>query len=330
MRGKWLLLSGTVILVAIALGALSLLRRDEGKEAPPAVSKAPEFTASEVSLQGTIRAQQVVPVGVPMEGTIHAFFADAGEQVYEGQLLAQIQNTSIESERDAAAAELDRARAEANKLDSALISARLEASRARADASRARSEFERAEKTFQRQQMLYTKGATPRLTFEKARKEFDLAKAGYLSLEEVARGAEDRVAEMSRQADAARKELAERVNDLEQAGQNLAAGQILSPVDGLVISRRSQQGMTVAPDMEDLFVIAVDLTMLEVVVEPEPPVLARVRAGQDTLIQLAEIPGQALPGKVREVKEGSVIVEFTNPNPAVRPGLTAQVVLKLR
>lgn len=322
-------MSGTVILVAIALGALSLLRRDEGKELPPAVSKAPEFTGPEASLRGTIRAQHVVPVGVPMEGTIHAFFADAGQSVYEGQLLAQIQNTSLESERDAAAADLERARAEANKLDSALIAARLEASRARADASRARSEFESAEKTYQRQQMLYTKGATPRLVFEKAQKEFNLAKAGYLSLEEVARGADDRVAEMSRQADAARRELTQKTSDLEQAGQNLAAGQILSPVDGLVISRRSGQGMTVDPDMEDLFVIAVDLAMLEVVLEPEPPVLARVRAGQDALVQVAELPGQALPGKVREVKESSVIVEFTSPDPSIKPGLTAQVVLKL-
>jgi multidrug resistance efflux pump len=82
-------------------------------------------------------------------------------------------------------------------------------------------------------------------------------------------------------------------------------------------------------DLKDLFQIAVELSSLEVVVEPEPPVLERIRPGQEAVIQVAEIPGEGLPGKVREIKSGQVVVEFVSPSPAVQPGLTAQVRIKL-
>ncbi len=331
MRGKWLLISGIVVFLAIAAGALSLLKRRPGSESAPAAStqRAEAFTGSEVSLPGKVQAQQVVAVGAPVEGTINAILANAGESVYEGQLLAEIGNSSLEMNRSAAQLELERARAEVNGMESRLISARLEASRARADASRARSEFERTEKAFTRQQFLLGKGATPRLAYEKAQKEYDLAKADFATLDEAARGTEGRVSQQGRDLDAAKKTLAAKTEDYEQAGEQAAAGQVLSPVDGLVVSRKGERGETVNPDVQDFFVIAVNLEVLDAVVEPEPPVLDRIHAGQEALIQLAEFPGQGIPGKVREVKDGKVIVEFTRPGPEVKPGLSAQVRIKL-
>ena len=40
---------------------------------------------------------------------------------------------------------------------------------------------------------------------------------------------------------------------------------------------RGEAGAEVNPSMKDLFQIAVDLASLEVVVEPDPPALARIR-----------------------------------------------------
>jgi hypothetical protein len=72
----------------------------------------------------------------------------------------------------------------------------------------------------------------------------------------------------------------------------------------------------------------VNLSAPEAVVEPAPPALARIRPGQEALIQIAELPG-VIPGKVKEVRGTQVIVEFTSPNPALRPGTTAQVRIRL-
>jgi multidrug efflux pump subunit AcrA (membrane-fusion protein) len=331
MRGKWILISGIVVFLAVAAGALSLLKWKRGSEGAPAAStgRVEAFTGSEISLPGEIQAQQVVAVGAPVEGTITAILANAGESVFEGQLLAEIGNSSLEMNRSAAQLELERAQAEVNGMESRVISSRLEASRARADASRARSEFERTEKAFTRQQFLLEKGATPRLVYEKARKEYDMAKSDFTTLDDAARAAEDRVSQLGRDLDAAKKTLAAKTGDYEQAGERAAAGQVLSPVDGLVVSRKGDKGETVNPDVQDFFVIAVNLEVLDVVVEPEPPALERIHAGQEAVIQLAEFPGQGIPGQVREVKDGRVIVEFTRPGPEVKPGLTAQVRIKL-
>ena len=75
--------------------------------------------------------------------------------------------------------------------------------------------------------------------------------------------------------------------------------------------------------------IVVNLSLLEVVVEPEPPYLARITPSQDAIVRIAEVPGRGIPGKVKEVKNNQVIVEFISPSPAGRPGLSAQVVIKL-
>jgi len=63
--------------------------------------------------------------------------------------------------------------------------------------------------------------------------------------------------------------------------------------------------------------------------QPEPPVLAQLKAGQEVIIQVAELPDGIL-AQIGEVREGQVFIEFNSPNPIVRPGMTVQVFVKLK
>jgi multidrug resistance efflux pump len=330
MRGKWLLFAGVAILAAVAAGALSLLWRKPaaGPVAAPNPDSA-EIAAGEISLPGTIVPREVVAVVAPIEGTLDAFLVEEGEEVSEGQLLAQIKNTGIESERDQAAVEQERMQARVNSLESRLIGLRLEATRARAEANRAREALDRAQKAFLRQQFLYGEGATPRLKFEQAQREYDSAKTEHGNLEEVARLAEEHVGGLARQLDSDKQLLAEKTRELEEAGARIASGQVLAPVTGLVYSLRVRPGDPIRAEAQEIIEIAVNLALLDVVLEPAPNVLPLVRAGQHAVIHVAEAPGGGIPGTVREAKGGQVFVEFASPNPAVKPGLTAQVIIKL-
>jgi multidrug resistance efflux pump len=333
MRGKWLLISGILILLAVAAGALSWLWRS--RSSPAVVAPAPPprpavFVGSEVSLLGKIRAQHIVPVAVPVEGTIEYVSVEVGQDVYEGEVLARIRNTGLETAHQVAAAEAERAQSRLNSLESTYIAARLEASRAHAEASRSQSDFARAEKAYLRQQMWYREGATPRLVFEKTQKEFEAAQTQYRTLEELARQTAEREESLHKEMDHARRVLEEKNQQLEEAKSNLAGVEIRSPADGILVGRTKQPGEEVTPEVKDLFQIAVDLSALEAVLEPEPPALERIRIGQEAILQVAEIPGEGLPGKVKEIKGSDVTVEFVNPSPAIRPGLTAQVRIKLR
>jgi macrolide-specific efflux system membrane fusion protein len=330
VRGKWLLFAGVVILGAIAAGALSVLWKRPLRQQPAAAATpSPPPHGAEVSLGGRIEARHLVAVPAPIEGVIEEFFVEVGQEVFEGQLLARIQNESLESARDLANLEFERVQTRVNNMESALLTARLEASRATADASRSRTEYERLQKLEERQSLLHREGATPRLVYERVQKEFAQAQAEYEALAARAKVADEKAASLVKDLEVARKILEEKTAEAESAKSDLEAAEVHSPADGLLIARKGDAGLEVNRTIEDLFRIAVDLGMLQVVLEPEPPVLARLRPDLPVLIFVAEAGSASMPGSIVSVDNGKAVVEFAAPDPAVKPGLTAQVLIRL-
>jgi multidrug resistance efflux pump len=321
-----------VVLAAVAAGAFKLWWNERPRQGASATKKAPVAVAvpDSVTRTGTIQAQHVTLVGAPVEGAVEEFFADVGQEVYEGQLLARIGDTGLETAREKARAEAEHAAARLSRLEGDLSAARLEASRASANRTRARAELERTRRIHQRQQLLHGEGATPRLTFERAEREFASAEDDAKSRDEVARVADDRVASLVKTIDAARRVLEDKNRELEDAQARIEAGQLHAPVDGIVVGRRGQPGDAVNRDVKDLFQIAVDLGLLSVVLAPEPDVAAALRPGMPAAIQIAELGGESLPGAVTSVADGKVSVEFTSPTPLIKPGMSASVRVRIR
>ena len=324
-----MLIAGSVILLAAAAGALSLLRLRHAP-APGASQSAPvtDYAGPTASLPGTIEAVEVVAVPVPVDGTLETFHVDVGQDVSEGQPLAQIRNSDLESERDAASTDLSRERARVSTLESRLIALRTEASSAREATGRGRSDLDQAGKVLKRQQLLFQAGAAGRLSLEKAQADYDAAQSAFDGLDQIVRMSDQRVAEATKELDTAQRTLTEKTRAHEETAAQVASGEVASPADGLVIARRGQPGDEVTTEMEDLFRIAVNLTSLRVVVRPPPPVLQKIRPGQEAVIQIAELP-DGIAGKVSEVKDDQAWIEFTSLNSVVKPGMTVQVVIKL-
>ena len=327
----WLVAGAVIILAAIGAGALSVLWREHAKPAQKAAEVVPAapVLGSDVSLEGKIQALRVIEVPAPVEGTVDVFHVEIGQEIFEGQLLAQINSDSLTGAEQQATQLADRARNRLNDLESSIIAGRLEASRARAVASRLKTEFDRSEKFYQRQKMLLAAGATPRLAFEKAEKEYLTNQAESASADALAQQVESRIDALLKEQDAAKKTLEERTHELEAAEADLAAAEVHAPVDGVVVGRRGNAGDDVDRSMKDLFRIATDLSRLAVVVEPPPPVLARIHPGQTAVVTVSEAQNEPLAAEVKKVENGQVTVEFTSPDPAVKPGLTAQVRIKI-
>lgn len=330
MRGKWAVVSAAVILAGVSGGALSLLRRPAAPK-PALAAKPPEVRSqpADLILPGKIQAQHVISVGPQAAGRIAEFFAEVGQPVYEGQVLARIANPGFDAAREMAAAAVESAQSRVTSLERAIIAARLEASRARADASRARDEFDRTDKVYRRQQMLNREGATPRLVFEKAQSEFESAQSQHNSLEDLARQSEERVATLTQDLQAAKRTLDDRNKQSEDAQHNLAAMEIHSPSGGMLISRNGEMGEQVSPQNEDLFQIATDLAALEVVAQPRNSDLSRIKPGSPALVTVPDLPGESLAATMKEVKADQVVLAFASPNPALKPGMTAQVRIRL-
>jgi multidrug resistance efflux pump len=330
MRGKWVLLAVCAVLAAAAAGALSLLRNRTAATSvqPPTVAtQVPEV--EEISLPGKVQAREVTAVAAPIDGTVEEFAVDVGDEVSEGQLLARIHNQSLSGAEEQARQEAERAQEKLNAVESAIIAARLEASRARADASRARSEYERLQKLYTREQLLLREGATPRLKFEKLEKEFLAAQTEFTSLEALAKQAEARVTDLLKDQERARASLEEKSAELEAAQTELQATEVHAPVDGVIVARRGQAGDEVSRSVKDLFQIGQDLSKLDVAVEAHPSALKLMKQGQPAVVHIAEMD-QYLEGSVRAVEESRVLVAFSSPSPAIKPGMTVQVRIKLR
>jgi len=326
-----LLTGGVLMLIAAISGGIVLMRRDLARKPQPALprpAQPPVFEGAESTFSGRVQPRTTITVGATVDGVLESYFVDVDQEVYEGQLLGRIRNTQLDSVERQAQAAIDAAQARAADLEGQGMAARLEASRASADQSRARSEMMRLEKSYQRQQMLWKEGATPRLDFEKAEREYNAAKTEFDTLDAVAKRAEERGTALQRELDTARRSLAENTQALESAKAAAASGDLHSPADGVVVSRRGQPGEPVDRSMKDLVEIATDLKSMQVAVSPEPPVLARIRAGQSATVRLPDLSPDEFPGKVRELRGAEAIVDFTSPTPVLKLGAAAQVRIK--
>lgn len=329
MRRSWLAVAIVVLLLAGA-GGFAYWRTRRAPPPPPPAAAEPELPAgAEVILEGTLRALHVVSVTAPLDGILEEIPVAPGDEVFEGQLLGRVTNDVLEQNERNAVQELERAQARLGALESALLAARLEESRVAADAARARSEFQKAERDYERQRILLREGATARNAHDASQKVYEASRTESETLTALMRAIQDRIQQSAREIEAARKTLAEEEQELELARQQLAAEQVLSPVDGVIVAVRKTAGAEVKKELDTLFDIGVDLTALEAVLEPEPPVLKRLKAGMQAFVSLDELPGEGLPAAVRAIEEGKVYVEFASPSPLIRPGMTAAVRLRL-
>ncbi len=329
MRGKWILFAGVSLLAAAAAGALVWHRKQAPP--PPASRAQAELPAgTEISLEGTIRAVEVMRIDAPVSGVLEEFAAGPGDEVYEGQVIGRIANDAIREDEVEARLELERAEARARVVEAELTAARLEESRLAAEASRARGELARVEKVYQRQSLLIREGATPRLVFQRAEEDYQQALKERDRVEELLAAAQERVRAVAADFENARRNVSDKQALLEEARSRLESCNIVAPVDGIVVRIRKSAGETVEQGFQGLVEIAADWTELELVADAPEAYARRLAPGDEARIVLAELPQGALTAQVKSVDRQQVVIAFTSPSTLVRPGMTAIAQLKLR
>jgi multidrug efflux pump subunit AcrA (membrane-fusion protein) len=329
VRGKWLLIAGVVVVLAVGGAAISVLLRGRAasRTIAPAVISSPGGGTG-LSLPGTIEAVGVVDVPVALPGKIMSLPVEVGDLVGEGQLLAEIRSSEMESHKQRIEAELDRIQSRVNSLESGLLAARLDAAKAQESAGSARTARDAAQKEVLRQQNLFSKGAAAKQTLERAQAAFDGATQVYEAQLRVQKVADDRAAKAASDLDAQQKTLTEKTHESEALVEQIGQGDLKSPIDGFVVARKGQVGDEVDVGVTDLFRITPTMDRLKAVVTAPQEMLERVRVGQEAILQIAEAP-DGVVAAVTDVAGGQVSVEFPRPNAGVKPGLTVQVVIKL-
>lgn len=118
---------------------------------------------------------------------------------------------------------------------------------------------------------------------------------------------------------------------------NLNYTRIISPVNGVVVSRAVDIGQTVAASFQTptLFTVAQDLTKMQIEVSVSEADIGKVKVGQKVEYTLDGYPNETFCGKVTQVRLSpttvsnvvtyTVIVSVSNDNGILKPGMTANV-----
>jgi HlyD family secretion protein len=126
---------------------------------------------------------------------------------------------------------------------------------------------------------------------------------------------------------------------LKSAELNLNYTNIVSPVDGTVVSRNVDQGQTVAASYQTptLFLVARDLTKMQVDTNVSESDIGDVRSGQEVDFTVDAYTNKIFGGTVAQVRQApitvqnvvtyDVVVAVPNPELLLMPGMTANITI---
>lgn len=192
-------------------------------------------------------------------------------------------------------------------LDKSLLQATLD--QYKGNLLNAESQLSYAESNYYRQNFLLKKEVISKAEFESALNIFNTAKAVVLSAQAQVR----------------------------LANKNLSYADIHSPIDGVVLNRNISTGQTVAASFNTptLFVIAKDITKMEVLAKVDEADIGDVKVGQRASFTVDAFLDDQFEGTVKDIRLtpsiSSNVVTYTtvinapNENMKLKPGMTANI-----
>jgi HlyD family secretion protein len=252
-----------------------------------------------VGATGTLEAVETVDVGTQVSGVVQELFADFNTIVKKGQVIARLDPQLIQTQIEQQTANVARAEAEVDRLRVSLADAKQKLDRA---------------------QQMSAKQLIPKTELESA--------------EVNVRSAEAQIKSSEASLTQARAQL-------NNQKVNLGYTTIVAPIDGIVISRNVDQGQTVASSMNapTLYVIAADLTKMQVLANIDEADVGRMRPGQRVTFRVDAFPTDTFVGEVEQVRlqpavvqnvvTYSTVIAVPNQDLKLKPGMTANVNIEI-
>ena len=263
-----------------------------------------------VTATGNLRPTNQVDVGSEVSGKIDRVYVDVNDRVARGQILAQINTDVIDDQIRQSQANLDAARAQVAQAQASL-------------------NVDTAQLARLREVYRLSDGKVP------SRTELEAAEAN------VAR---DRAAVNSARANVVASQA-----QLSTSMTNRDRAVIRSPVSGVVLARQIEPGQTVAASFNTptLFVLAEDLSTMQLRVAIDEADVGQVEPGQRASFVVDAYPARRFPARVTRIDlgsnntanaatsgqqaqgQGNAVVSYearlsvANPDGLLRPGMTA-------
>ncbi|HUQ86771.1 MAG TPA: efflux RND transporter periplasmic adaptor subunit [Vicinamibacterales bacterium] len=266
-----------------------------------------------VGATGTLQAVTTVQVGSQVSGNIQWLGADFNSIVKKGQVIARLDPSLFDAQH--------------NQVQANLVQARANLTKSRSELDRARVQLTDAQQKYARAKELASQQLLPASELDAAKIAVDSATASLASQQATVQ-----------QVQAAVTQSEASVN---QSQVNRDHTVILAPIDGIVTQRSVDVGQTVAASMSapTLFVIAADLTEMQVNANIDEADVGRIRPGQQVTFRVDAYPTDNFVGTVTQIRLQPVVVQnvttygtvITVPNRdlKLKPGMTANVKIEI-
>ena len=307
-------LIGLLIVLAVGAGAGAYYIR---RSAPEIQVNTSPITRGDivdtVGASGTLQAVTTVQVGSQVSGNISYLGADFNSIVKKGQVIARLDPSLFDAQLQQARANLSQARANLTKSQS--------------DLDRAKVQLTDAQQKYTRAKELAAKQLLPQSDLDAAKIAVDSAQASLASQQATVA-----------QTQAAINQSQATVN---QNQVNLDHTIIEAPIDGIIIQRSVDVGQTVAASMQapTLFIIAADLTKMQVNANIDEADVGRIRPGQHVTFKVDAYPTDTFDGTVSQIRLQPVVVQnvttygtvidVPNAQLKLKPGMTANVKVEI-
>src|SRR5262244_676635 len=351
--GHKLLMSLTVVAVLGGVAGGGYLYY-EGQQQPPryltvAVERGAITTT--VNATGVVNAVTTVQVGSQVSGIIQKLLVDYNSPVKEGEVIAQIDPAPLATKVAQARANVASAMAAVQVAQATTVNAKAAVETAQANAESARANVEKAKvaladarRILDRNKEMTRKSLIAQNDLDTAQATYDGAVAQLKASEaqlEAAAGqlksalAQQRLAAAQEIAAAAQVDQAKAA--LQAAELDLEHTTIRAPVNGIVVSRSVDVGQTVAASLQapTLFLIAQDLTQMQVDTNVSEADIGRITIGQTATFTVDAFPNAPFTGQVVQVRNAPIIVQnvvtydavvqVANSDLKLKPGMTANI-----
>lgn len=204
-------------------------------------------------------------------------------------------------------------------IDPTIIEAQVEQARAnlfaaRANLSKSEVAVKDTKRTFERNRELVKKNLIAQGDLDTAETNYDSAAA---------------------QVEVSKAQVQQSLAALRLAETNLKYTKIISPVNGIVVSRNVDVGQTVAASFTTptLYMIAEDLTKMQIDTNVNEADIGKIKTGQDVVFTVDAYPDRNFRGRVSQVRNAPIIVQnvvtydvviqVDNSDMKLKPGMTA-------
>ena len=296
---KHLGLIGVTVAAAAGIAAYTQVARSDSTPAPMTARVTRGSIVETVEATGTIQPVTTVQVGTQVSGTIKSLAADFNTKVRRGQVIAVLEPSLFQTE-------VEQAKATVTKLQA-------DAERAGVDVRDTQAKLRRAQELSDKQLI--------------AASDLDTAVTAANQAQAQVKSAEAQIVQARAQ--------------LDQAQVNLGHTIITAPIDGIVVARSVDVGQTVAASMQapTLFVIAGDLSHMQVLASVDESDIGRVQQGQPVSFTVDAYPGDTFTGTVSQVRlqptvdqnvvSYTTVIDVPNRSEKLKPGMTASVSIEI-